>query len=409
MMEIVKTQTSNGLLLTIRGRLDAYWADHLDKQIEEIMRKGSYQVQLNMAGVDYISSVGIGVLIKYSNQLKSMNGVLAIVELSPQVHKILAMAGLEEELLATERRSDTASKDGQVEKWRKGHADFEIYPDSLQSRLRCRVFGGPEWQALSSLTEKQVHILDFPLSTFGLGMGAIGETWEQNRERFGEFLAISGAAVYLPTDGSNKPDYLVETGTLVPRLSVLYGIVCEGPFSHQFRFNVQEDADAIGISHICQAALDITGAEKLGMILLAESNGLVGLSVRNSPLGEKNRQNPFHFPEIKKWFSFTSEPVFSRHLTLTAGVVSKNSKESWTHLLRPMGNKTDLLGHFHACAFPFQPLKKGKLELHSTVQILLNAGAPLGLHHLVADDREIIGVGESEFLRGACWVAPIEG
>jgi hypothetical protein len=28
--------------------------------------------------------------------------------------------------------------------------------------------------------------------------------------------------------------------------------------------------------------------------------------------------------------------------------------------------------------------------------------------HLVSDDREISGAGESEFVRGACWFSPIK-
>jgi hypothetical protein len=32
-----------------------------------------------------------------------------------------------------------------------------------------------------------------------------------------------------------------------------------------------------------------------------------------------------------------------------------------------------------------------------------------GVLHLLHDDRPIAGVGQSEFRRGACWVAPIEG
>jgi hypothetical protein len=31
----------------------------------------------------------------------------------------------------------------------------------------------------------------------------------------------------------------------------------------------------------------------------------------------------------------------------------------------------------------------------------------LGMLHLLYDDRAAGGVGESEFARGACWVAPI--
>jgi hypothetical protein len=30
-----------------------------------------------------------------------------------------------------------------------------------------------------------------------------------------------------------------------------------------------------------------------------------------------------------------------------------------------------------------------------------------GLLHLLCDDRAVTGVGESEFMRGTCWISPI--
>jgi hypothetical protein len=41
------------------------------------------------------------------------------------------------------------------------------------------------------------------------------------------------------------------------------------------------------------------------------------------------------------------------------------------------------------------------------VRTLFEGGGLQGVLHLLRDDREIAGAGESEFLRGACWVAPI--
>ena len=47
--------------------------------------------------------------------------------------------------------------------------------------------------------------------------------------------------------------------------------------------------------------------------------------------------------------------------------------------------------------------------MKSTVRELFEAGGLQGVLHLLADEREIAGAGESEFLRGACWVGPVSG
>jgi hypothetical protein len=67
----------------------------------------------------------------------------------------------------------------------------------------------------------------------------------------------------------------------------------------------------------------------------------------------------------------------------------------------------EFYGHFHAAAFPYRPLRKGKVDLVHTVQPLFESEQVLGLLHLLNDWRELSGAGESRFLRGACWCAPL--
>ncbi|MBN2354559.1 STAS domain-containing protein [candidate division KSB1 bacterium] len=406
-MEVVRNPSpEGGMLLRIRGRLDANWAPHLEKQIDEVIRGGFYQVQLDLSGVDYISSAGLRVLIKYFRQLQEVNGALTIRALSPQVRNVLEMVGLDE-LMAEKTTAVAEPAAAGTEKWQEGDAAFELVGDAPDARLQCRAFGDPGWQNIMAATEKSVHALDFPAPVFGLGLGALGEDWGQCRERMGEFMAAGGAVVYQPTDGSNVPDYLLASGALVPRVSAIYGIRCEGAFSHQLGFSAPETAP-VTLSTICQAALERLGADSLAFVMLVESHGLVGLALRQSPLRSEKSENPFHYPEIKKWFSFTSEPVFSRHLTLAVGILSIANQNSLTPYLRPLRPEATLLAHIHACAFPYRPLKKGVIDLQSTVTDLFESGSVVGLLHLMHDDRDLVGVGESEFVRGTCWIGAIE-
>jgi hypothetical protein len=43
----------------------------------------------------------------------------------------------------------------------------------------------------------------------------------------------------------------------------------------------------------------------------------------------------------------------------------------------------------------------------TTVKTLFEAETLQGVLHLLNDDREIAGAGQSEFIRGACWIGPI--
>ncbi|MEI6338932.1 MAG: anti-sigma factor antagonist, partial [Verrucomicrobiota bacterium] len=74
-------------------------------------------------------------------------------------------------------------------------------------------------------------------------------------------------------------------------------------------------------------------------------------------------------------------------------------------LLRPLG--ANLLGHFHAACFPYRPLQKGRIDLQPSVAGLFEGFNLQAVLHLLSDPREFIGAGESEFLRGALWIAPV--
>jgi hypothetical protein len=56
--------------------------------------------------------------------------------------------------------------------------------------------------------------------------------------------------------------------------------------------------------------------------------------------------------------------------------------------------------------FPYRPLPKGKIDLGETVASLLASGSLRTVMHLMADEREFEGVGETDLMRGACWVGP---
>ena len=62
-MQITQHPAADSLELRLTGRIDATWAEHLNKNIENAVRAGSHHIRLNFAGVEYISSLGIRVLV----------------------------------------------------------------------------------------------------------------------------------------------------------------------------------------------------------------------------------------------------------------------------------------------------------------------------------------------------------
>lgn len=414
-MEILTQASGEAKKLKVKGRLDGYWADHLAKSLEEEIHRGSHNLLLDLSEVVFLSSAGIRVLVKYYRQLKDIQGSLVVSEASEPVKKVLEMSKLTGILLASGGAPGTAAATvdrSPAAAPRAVHleahgAALDVFPCAPGAKLECRLLGNPDLLRGSRFRHDQCLTMRFPESTFGLGLGALGDSFEECRGRFGEFLAVEGAVAYLPTDGTNVADYLVAEGSSVPDVLVCYGVSCRGKFSHLARFEAKNETGAVTLTQLAEIALETAAATQVGVVMLAESAGLIGAALRRPPTNEAATNAPFGFPQIREWLSFTAEPAYTRSLMLVAGVAARGDAGALAPVLRPLDAGARLSGHFHAAAFSYRPLQKGDIELKKTVASLFETQTLQGLLHLLSDDRAIAGAGQSQFVRGACWLGPL--
>ena len=214
-----------------------------------------------MEAVTYMSSAGIRVLIGCYKDLKAINGSFTVTSPSAKVRTILDMTHLSPLLLSDESFPDSppaTAEHGSAFKTDSGV--FELLDTRLGQTLECRVLGDATRLEAGGYMGADLSAVEFPPGTFGLGLGAFGSDFSDCRDRFGEFLAVGGAAVYLPTDGASVPDYVVAAGNLVPEVQVLYGIRCEGRLSHHLRFQADEESRHMGFAEVVHACLTAAGA-----------------------------------------------------------------------------------------------------------------------------------------------------
>src|SRR5262245_28366459 len=126
-MEILRRQHESHLELIFEGRLDGYWAQHLEASAGEVMREGVHAVQLNLSKASYISSAGIGALVAIYKQFLAVNGSFVITEPSRQVKQILEMVGLGEMFTGTPPSIAKDAAEAQVKRAEAGGAVLEIY------------------------------------------------------------------------------------------------------------------------------------------------------------------------------------------------------------------------------------------------------------------------------------------
>ena len=403
-MEITRIQTPGALELRIRGRLDGYWADHLQHSLDETMREGHDRIRVDLSEVSFMSSAGIAVLMRCYKQLQRIDGSLAIIRPSPQVKTVLEVTGLADKLIAPDEATpelEAAPADGTT--FERAGAAFQVFDLAPGAEVRCRVVGTDTPLAASAFREEHCSSVPLRDSGFAFGIGAIGEGFSDCRDRFGEFVALGHAAAYQPADGTNVPDYLVGSGSHASKLQVLYCLAGEGSFSRLVRFDAGSSG-AIKLGDLATSSLEMSGADTAAVVVVGEAAALVGAALRQSP-ANPGAPDLFAFPAVRSRLTFTTERAFARSLTLAVGIVSRRRHPR----LRPLTKSPDLFGHFHAAAFSFGPLKRGRIDLKETVANLFETESLLGVLHLLNDTRDVVGIGDSEFIRGACWTAPAAG
>jgi anti-anti-sigma factor len=412
-MDITSLQLTDQVVLRAVGRLDSHWADHLTRHLDELVRGGQHRITLDLAGIDYISSMGIRVLVSFHKKLKAIDGRFAIERPSEAVGKVLQMAGLLA-LLAPASPEDSHAAPPAVatpvlsRALSSASSHGEVF-DLGGSGMVCRIQGQPEMLDGCRFTAADCRTLSLPLSSVGLGLGALGNSFDACRDYFGEFLAVAGAVVSQPGNGSNNCDYLSAEGDYVPEIQSLYSLVCEGQFSHLVRFEPRDAAHPSGLTELAETALSLSGAPAVCFVIAAESAGLIGASLRRSPAAGPDREAPFGFPAMRDWLSFSTERLDAGAMVVAAGVVADGARcpEALRPFLRPLGVVGGPIGHVHGVPFRYKPLAKGLIDPQRSLKPLFDSESGQGVLHLLCDDREPGRVEESRFLRGACWVAPL--
>jgi anti-anti-sigma factor len=405
-MEITRRVAEHWMELFIEGRLDGYWAEHLDAGLAEVVRDGNHRLRLDLTAVTFISSAGIGVLVKYYQRLAAIKGTLVIVRASPAVRAVLDMTRLTGMLVDTSPQAEPATLTVGSTVVRRGMV-CEMFELQRDARLRLTSIGGEHPIGSPADRAQAPRPLRCPPSTTAIGVGAFGAAGTDAIDRCGEFLAVEGAAVCLPADGTEVADYLVASGTEAPEIQVSRGLVCVGTFARHLRFEPTEPGTVVAISTLAELCLELTGGDAAALVAMVEAEGLVGAALRKSPFATAE-DDFFAFPSVRTRLTFTAERAFGGSIALVAGIVQRAAGAVHLQQFAPLDRDGELLGHFHAAAFPFRPFKKGRLVLGETVRTLFEDQSVRGVLHLLHDNRPLTGVGQSEFTRGACWMGALE-
>jgi anti-sigma B factor antagonist len=97
------------ITLSLSGKIDIKRSPEIQDQLNALIEDGHTAITVNMKDVDYLSSMGIRVLLSTYKKLKALGGSLKVVEPSEFVYTTLKFVGLDEYIvdISTVIKSET--------------------------------------------------------------------------------------------------------------------------------------------------------------------------------------------------------------------------------------------------------------------------------------------------------------
>ncbi|MFC2053238.1 STAS domain-containing protein [Chloroflexota bacterium] len=107
-MEIIKCVHENNIIvLEIKGEVDAYTAQELNKTLLDLLNQGHHRIVMDVSKIIFISSTGIRAILFAHREAVQLGGEVRLVGPTDQVRRIFKIAGLFEVLQITDRLQES--------------------------------------------------------------------------------------------------------------------------------------------------------------------------------------------------------------------------------------------------------------------------------------------------------------
>lgn len=94
-MEIWERTLGDIYVVGISGRIDSINSKDIEARLDSLINNERAKIIINLAEVDYISSVGLRILLAALKKQKEKQGTIKIVSLQPFVRDIFKMTGFD--------------------------------------------------------------------------------------------------------------------------------------------------------------------------------------------------------------------------------------------------------------------------------------------------------------------------
>ncbi len=111
-LNIVEAEAPTGVgVLRLTGRLEARAAQDLLRRCREMKDRGRTRIVLNLAGVTFVASSGVGTLLALTEELKDLGGSVELAAPSEAVSSVVDLLNLTEYLAIHDSETKAMTRD----------------------------------------------------------------------------------------------------------------------------------------------------------------------------------------------------------------------------------------------------------------------------------------------------------
>jgi anti-sigma B factor antagonist len=424
-MEFRADRSADGCMIFLSGRLDASSADSFVERVEAEIRIGADVVSLDLTAVGFVSSVGLGALLRLVSRIRSSGGQLALVAASDAVIEMLRVTRLDKVLPVGPAATRAVPAPASPARLKSAAPAPDAGTPSLATAPLGdgRLFRGearllsPEPIATVSLIGRARGVGAEPIrlsaDLVAIGHIALAHDETDARGRYGEALVVGGVAV-VTAAATGRTDFVsIPVGadpertahgaespmSASPAAWVLDGIACRGLPRWGAWF---EPADGDIALHSLIDAVAALEDGPCAVIVAGECAGLVGASARTSPDAWEGEAGRYAGAQLKSMLRFSADPLHADDTAVVVAFVGAPGARGGPSCTvaggRPLepAQPASRAVHAHAIAMSFRPVIRNAVDAAHTVGSLLAEQRLRHVMHLVQPAR-------SAMRRGVAW------
>jgi anti-sigma B factor antagonist len=93
-LDLETSNQGDSTVVSLRGEIDVYTAPRLRQTLIDLISEGATDIVVDMSGVDFLDSTGLGVLVGGLKRVKAKEGSLKLVVNQEKILKIFDITGL---------------------------------------------------------------------------------------------------------------------------------------------------------------------------------------------------------------------------------------------------------------------------------------------------------------------------